>query len=112
MVSERPIDRAEVIVDARVIRTICTLDDGLADDKIVSVLTGDAAWGSAEDMDDLPAVTIQRLRHYFATCKLVPGQKNPVELLGQCGRADALELVRAAMADYDERYGCTDQEQG
>jgi inorganic pyrophosphatase len=44
VVSERPIERSEVILRARVIGGIKLLDRGEADDKIIGVLEGDYVW--------------------------------------------------------------------
>jgi inorganic pyrophosphatase len=44
-VSERPIDRADVILPARVVGGLQTSDGGEADDKIVAVLDKDRVWG-------------------------------------------------------------------
>ncbi|MFW6154971.1 MAG: inorganic diphosphatase [Planctomycetota bacterium] len=105
VICERPVSRAEVIVNARVIGGIRTLDGGLADDKIVSVLEDDPVWGGARGLADVPAPLVDRLCHYFATYKVLPGQDNPVELEGTCDREEALAVVRAAMDDYGRRFG-------
>ena len=105
VISERAIARCEIIVRARVIGGIQMLDSGEADDKIISVLDKDYAWGKARDVRDVPAVLIERLRHYFLTYKLVPGQRASSRIGNVYGRTHALKVIRAAMADYDERFG-------
>ena len=50
VLSERPIARAEVIVEARVIGGIPMIDHGSADDKLVGVLCSDQVYGEAEDI--------------------------------------------------------------
>jgi inorganic pyrophosphatase len=47
VVSERPIDRSEILLRARVIGGIQMVDHGEADDKIVAVLESDYFWGDA-----------------------------------------------------------------
>lgn len=71
-VSERPIERAEVLVNARVVGSLPMLDGGEADDKIITVLENDPIWSQAEALDDLPTALIDRLRHYFETYKVLP----------------------------------------
>lgn len=100
VICERESSRAEVIADARVIGGIRTLDEGLADDKIVAVLNGDLLWGDVTDLSDISPSLIDRLRHYFATYKFVPGEENEVEVQGAYGREDACRIVEAAMEDY------------
>lgn len=105
VLSERPINRAEVILNARVVGGLDLTDHGEADDKIIAVLQNDFVWGEAEDIDDLPAVLIERLSHYFATYKLIPGQESQLKLERTYGRDHALKVVEAAMADYFDEYG-------
>jgi len=112
VISERPITRAEVLVAARVIGILKTLDGGRADDKILAVLDNDPVWGDIEDVSRMPPVVPFRLRHYFGTYKMVPGQPNRVEILGLHGAQEALAVVSAAMADYDETYRRHLQETG
>jgi inorganic pyrophosphatase len=105
VISEQPISRAEVIVHARVLGGIRTLDDGQADDKIISVLEGDTVWGQARSVEDVSASLIDRLRHYFATYKLLPGGENRVQVQETYDRDEACSVIEAAIADYDRCYG-------
>ena len=105
VLSERPINRGEVIVNARVVGGLPMLDGGEADDKIVAVLDGDLIWSEVHDLDELPPVLVERLRHYFTTYKLVPGEASHVSIAEAYGRERALDVIRAAAADYDDEYG-------
>lgn len=107
VVSERPISRSEILLTARVIGGLRMIDRGEADDKIVGVLSGDAFWGGVTELAELPPAMIDRLRHYFMTYKLLPGTTQPVEIAGIYGAAEAQEVVVAAQADYDARFGAT-----
>jgi len=100
VLSERPITRAEVLLTVRVVGGLSTLDQGAADDKIIAVLQGDSVWGNAMDVTDIPERLIERLRHYFATYKLVPGQSSPVITQEIYGLAHAEQVVTAAIQDY------------
>jgi inorganic pyrophosphatase len=103
--SERPILRSEVVLTARVLGVLRMVDKGEADDKIVAVLANDPYWADAQDITDLPPLLIERLRHYFLTYKLVPGEENQVAIAEVSGAAVAYAVIEAAIADYDERYG-------
>ena len=105
VLSERAIARSEIIVRARVIGGLQMLDSGEADDKIISVLDNDHVWGRARDLDDVPPVMVERLRHYFETYKLVPGERSDARIAKVYERAHALKVVRAAMADYADTFG-------
>ncbi|GDX83623.1 inorganic pyrophosphatase [Deltaproteobacteria bacterium] len=99
VLSERTIDRADIILRARVVGGLLMVDKGEADDKIVAVLEGDAVWGEVTELDALPPALVARLRHYFETYKLEPG-KNPVRIEAEYGRERALEVIRTSLSDY------------
>jgi len=106
VLSERPISRSEVIMNARVVGGILMVDKDEADDKIIAVLENDAFWGNVRDISDLPEILIERLRHYFATYKLIPGSPTThVSIENVYGAEHAHEVVRAAIKDYEEVFG-------
>jgi inorganic pyrophosphatase len=49
-------------------------------------------------------VLVERLQHYFLTYKLVPGRQAQARIAKVYGRAHALRVVRAAMADYNNNF--------
>jgi inorganic pyrophosphatase len=104
VLSERAIARSEIIVRVRVIGGLQMLDGGEADDKIISVLDSDHVWGRARDVGDVPPVLVERLQHYFLTYKLVPGRRSQARIARVYGRAHALKVVRAALADYQDNF--------
>lgn len=104
VLSEREITRGEVIVHARVVGGLQMVDGGKADDKIIGVMENDLIWGEAREVTDLPPVLIERLEHYFLTYKFVPGRKANSSIEKIYGRGHALKVVRAALADYAEKY--------
>ncbi len=105
VITERPINRGEVILRARVIGGIQMVDNGEADDKIIAVLDNDQFWKTAHDVADVPPALLERLRHYFATYKLVPGQPSDVHIEQIYDRTHALRVIEAALEDYTEEYG-------
>jgi inorganic pyrophosphatase len=105
VVSERPINRTEVILSARVIGGLQMLDEGRVDDKIIAVLANDNVWQAATDVSDLPAIIVERLRHYFSTYKMVPGETQPTEVSQAYHAEQAFHVIEAAMADYNEEFG-------
>lgn len=106
VVSERPINRAEIVLNAVVVGGLQMVDDEEADDKIIAVLQNDHMWGGATDVSELPSIIVERLHHYFMTYKHVQTDgPQPVEITSVYGREHAVALIEAAMADYDEEYG-------
>ena len=104
VVSERPINRPEVLLRARVIGGLQMVDHDEADDKIVAVLAGDAVWGDARDITSVPDALVLRLRHYFATYKSEPGRASGVDVRATYDAAHAHRVVQAALADYSARF--------
>jgi inorganic pyrophosphatase len=105
VLSERPINKSEVILNARVIGGIHMIDHGEADDKIVAVLQNDPLWGSSADINELPGILVERLRHYFATYKLIPGMPDAVSIESIYGCDHAQKVVEAATEDYLHHFG-------
>lgn len=105
VISERPINRSEVILRSKVVGGIRMIDNGDADDKIIAVLDNDNFWGTAKDISDLPPALIERLRHYFSTYKLIPGKDIKVSIEEVYGREHAYKVVNASLKDYEEKFG-------
>ena len=106
VISQQRIDRAEVVVPARVLGGIRLLDDGEADDKIVAVLESDTVFNYAQELKHLPEAVVNRLIHYFGTYKMqmTGDQENSMEIVGTYGRDEALEVITASMADYVDEF--------
>lgn len=98
--SDRPISRAEILLNARVVGGFPMIDGGEADDKIIAVLENDAVWGEVRDVLDLPSAMVNRLRHYFANYKALPDEEDTVQIDAPYGVKHARQVVEAAMQDY------------
>lgn len=105
VISERPISRGEIILRAKVVGVIQGIDNGEADDKIVAVLKNDNIYGAMSDISELPTVIVERLRHYFLTYKLIPGEESKFAITNVLGKDEAFKVIAAAMKDYDEVFG-------
>ncbi|HET7370104.1 MAG TPA: inorganic pyrophosphatase [Gammaproteobacteria bacterium] len=105
VISERPIQRSQILLSARVVGGLRMNDHGEADDKIIAVLDGDHFWGDAKDLSDVPDQIVERLMHYFYTYKWIPGNNMGVEIETPYGRERACEVINAARADYHEMFG-------
>ncbi|MEM9034311.1 MAG: inorganic pyrophosphatase [Actinomycetota bacterium] len=103
--SERPIDRADVLLTARVVGGLRMIDGGEVDDKIVAVVKGDPVWAETRELSDFPTKLTERLEHYFLTYKLVPGQPHEVTIEERYGREHAYRVIEAAITDYRTTFG-------
>ena len=102
---ERPIDKSEIILSVRVIGGIHMVDNGEADDKLIGVLASDLFWQDAKEIDDIPAVLVNRLRHYFNTYKLVPGIEVKSYITGIYNAEHAMKVIEASIKDYSVTFG-------
>jgi len=105
VLSEQPINRAELLLNTRVLGGLHTIDRGEADDKIVGVLDSDTNWGRLDRLDDLPDGLVRRLEHYFNSYKTDDRLRPQVEVKRVYGRDEACGVVDAAIADYRDAYG-------
>jgi len=109
VLSERPINRTEVIMKARVVGGIQMIDHDEADDKIIAVLNEDPVWAETMDVADLPVSMVDRLVHYFASYKTLPGRESRVSIPQVYGPEHARTVVTAAVADYLDMFGGDDR---
>lgn len=105
VISERPISKTEILLNARVVGGFPMLDGGEADDKIIAVLENDPLWSSVDDIAGLPPALIERMRHYFMTYKLIPGEENKVSIGPAYGFDHAKIVIQASIADYNSEFG-------
>jgi inorganic pyrophosphatase len=107
VLSERLIDRPEILLNAIIVGGLQMVDGGEADDKIIAVLENDYLYGEARDIGDLPPILVDRLRHYFLTYKqLNPTTKSPtVSIETVYDAAHAQKVIEASIEDYDQAFG-------
>ena len=89
---------------ARPIGGLRLIDDNEADDKIISVMADDPLYAKVQSLKDMPEALIDRIRHYFLTYKDFPGRQQKVEIGAIYEREEALEVIAAAIADYDSKF--------
>jgi inorganic pyrophosphatase len=105
VISERPINRGDIILRAKVVGGLQMVDNEEADDKIIAVLENDNIWGAVENLPDLPHVIVERLRHYFSTYKYIMGKKLNVSIESVYDREHAFKVIEASIKDYIDEYG-------
>ena len=106
VLTEKDLTHGNILVQALPIGGLGLLDGDEADDKIVAVLAGDAVFTGVEDISHLPALLVDRLKHYFLTYKQAPEDPRPAcELTRVYGKDEAFEVIRRSQADYEARFG-------
>jgi inorganic pyrophosphatase len=106
VLTEKDFMHGNILVQANPIGGLGMLDGSEVDDKIVAVLVKDAVYGGVSDIGQLPALLVDRLKHYFLTYKQAPNAASAAcELLRVYGRDEAHEVIRRSQQDYLERFG-------
>lgn len=106
VLSQQRIERAEVVMPARVVGGIQVLDGGEADDKIVACLASDPVFAYAKDLSKLPIAVVERIIHYFGTYKMdITGEReNAIQVVGTYGADHAQKVIEASIEDYNEKF--------
>jgi inorganic pyrophosphatase len=107
VISERPINRAEILLNAIVVGGLQMVDGGEADDKIIAVLENDHMWGDIREISELPSILVERLRHYFLTYKDIDpsAPSHQIVINETFGAEHARKVISAATLDYNEEFG-------
>ena len=105
VLTDRAVNRGEILLEARPIGGLRMAERGEADDKIVAVLLGDPTWGDVHDVSQLPRPVVDRLRHYFLTYKTMPGDARATITVDPVyGAAAARAVLVAARDDYRTHF--------
>ena len=106
VLTEKSIPKGGFLLRALPIGGFRMIDAVEADDKIVAVLEDDLVFGGLTDISQAPPGVIERLRHYFLSYKQLPGDApRRVEIGEVYGRAEAHEVIRASVLDYERKFG-------
>jgi inorganic pyrophosphatase len=105
ILSEKTFSHGDCLLQAVPVGGLRLIDRNQADDKIVAVLKGDAAFGHCQEISDLPSALIERLKHYFLTYKRPPGaDSGAIEITHVYGRDEAREVIERSRDDYRQRF--------
>lgn len=109
ILTEKRIMKGDLIVTAIPIGGIRAIDNNEADDKIIAVLKDDLVYKHIRDLADCPKTVIDRLQHYFLTYKespddLMDKEHRRLELSAMYNREEALEIIKIAQEDYNEKF--------
>lgn len=106
VLSEKTFAHGSFFLHARPIGGLRMIDGQQADDKIIAVLESDLAYGRIENIGDVPAGLVDRLRHYFLSYKQLPGdEQKKVEIADVYGRIEALDVITRSLRDYETQFG-------
>jgi inorganic pyrophosphatase len=105
ILSEKAFSHGDFLLQAIPLGGLRLIDRGQADDKIIAVLKGDAAFGHCREIQDIPDALIERLKHYFLTYKRPPeAEHGAVQITDVYGRAEACEVIERSREDYRRKF--------
>ena len=108
VLTEKTFAQGNFFLHAAPIGGLRMIDGHQADDKIISILEDDLAYGHISDISQCPKGLIDRLKHYFLSYKQLPGDApRRVEIVDVYNRAEALEVITRSIADYQEKFGAS-----
>jgi len=106
VLTEKTFAQGNFFVQANPIGGLRMIDGEQADDKIISVLQADLAYGHVKDIDDCPTALVDRLKHYFLSYKQLPGEApRRVEIVDVYDRKEALDVIKRSLSDYQKQFG-------
>ncbi len=88
-----------VVVAARPVAMFKMTDEAGGDDKVLCVPAGDPRWDHVQDLDDVPPMELEAIKHFFMHYKdLEPGKF--VEAAHWVGRKDAEAEVQRSVGRF------------
>ncbi len=96
---------AGILVKVRPVAVLDMIDDGDSDMKVLAVPADDRRWDDVSDLADLNKHNLKEYEHFFQTYKALKGKPAPVETRGYKSKLETLEIVRKAIALYQEKFG-------
>lgn len=110
ILSEREVDRGNIIAECIPVGGLRMIDGGEADDKIIAVLKDDQVYGDIKSIQDIPSKVLDRVRHFFLTYKDMGGASKNVEITDVYDVDIAKEVIRRSFNDYRAKFGDADTE--
>ena len=106
VLTEKTFAHGSFFLHAEPIGGLRMIDGQQADDKIISVLQADLAYGHIKDISECPKALIDRLKHYFLSYKQLPGDApRRVEIVDVYDKAEALDVIERSFKDYRAKFG-------
>jgi len=106
VLTEKTFAQGNFFLNAKPIGGLRMIDGEQADDKIISILESDLAYGHIRDIGETPKALVDRLKHYFLSYKQLPGDApRRVEIVDVYDAEEALDVIRRSLIDYQNNFG-------
>ncbi len=90
------------LLEAKVIGVMKMIDGGEGDEKIIAVANNDPSVNHINSLDELSDHYKDQLQNFFEDYKKL--EKKEVEVEGFEGREVAIEIIKGAIENYDQKY--------
>ena len=105
ILAEKSFSHGDFLLQAVPVGGLRLIDRNQADDKIIAVLKGDAAFGHWREISDVPEALVERLKHYFLTYKRPPeAARSAIEITHVYGADEARDAIERSREDYRSRF--------
>lgn len=105
VLTEKTFAQGNFFLNAKPIGGLRMIDGEQADDKIISILESDLAYGHIRDIGECPKALVDRLKHYFLSYKQLPGEApRRVEIVDVYDAEEALDVIRRSLLDYQNKF--------
>lgn len=91
------------LVNVRVLGVMRMIDTGEVDDKVIGVPEKDPLFSSYKDITDIPSQTLNKIKAFFETYKILDNKK--VTVLGFENKTSAYATIEDCKARYRFIYG-------
>jgi inorganic pyrophosphatase len=110
VLTEKTFAQGNFFLRAKPIGGLRMIDGEQADDKIISILDSDLAYGHIRDIRECPQTLVDRLKHYFLSYKQLPADApRRVEIVDVYDAEEALEVIRRSLIDYQNNFANSDR---
>ncbi|MGI8837973.1 MAG: inorganic pyrophosphatase [Pyrinomonadaceae bacterium] len=105
VLTEKTFAQGNIFLKAKPIGGLRMIDGKQADDKIISILESDLAYGHIQNIAQCPKALVDRLQHYFLSYKQLPGDApRRVEIADVYDAEEALDVIRRSLVDYKNNF--------
>jgi inorganic pyrophosphatase len=91
-----------LLLTARPIGVLDMIDTGEGDAKIIAVPVKDARWKNVKDITDVNPHTIEEIRHFLETYKIL--EKKEVTIPTARGAKEAMEVIEESIELYKKEF--------
>jgi inorganic pyrophosphatase len=90
------------LVECYPIGVITMIDNGMPDDKIISIPFNDPTYSTYKDISQLPKHVFDEMKHFFAVYKTLENKETAIDEVK--GVLDAVSIIEEAIQAYKDLF--------